>query len=92
VFCFSVPKHKDIQRLILDLRKVGRIDYTGALALQQVAADAERSGLEVTIIPGLHLQGMLLLRRIFGDDSSWIKRGESDYDGGNDSAGEPFEK
>lgn len=76
---FELAKHKDTQRLILDLRKVGRIDYTGALALQQVASDAERSGLEITIIPGLHLQGMLLLYRILGHDSLWIKRGKYRY-------------
>ncbi|MBT7952667.1 MAG: SulP family inorganic anion transporter [Gammaproteobacteria bacterium] len=68
----NLADHPDANKLVLDLRKVGRIDYTGALTLQQVANDAEKSGLEVAIIPGGHLQGVRLLNRVLGEDSPWL--------------------
>lgn len=73
----NLAEHPDATRLTLDLRKVGRIDYTGALTLQQVALDAESSGLEVKIIPGGHLQGVRLLNRVLGADSPWLSPMES---------------
>ena len=70
----NLAEHPDAIKLILDLRKVGRLDYTGALTLQQVASDAERSGLEVKIIPGGRLQGVRLLNRVLGEDSNWLDK------------------
>ncbi|NKB39373.1 MAG: STAS domain-containing protein [Gammaproteobacteria bacterium] len=68
----NLADHPDATKLVLDLRTVGRIDYTGALILQQVADDAEKSGLEVKIIPGGPLQGVRLLNRVLGKDSPWL--------------------
>ncbi|NKB35591.1 MAG: STAS domain-containing protein [Gammaproteobacteria bacterium] len=68
----NLAEHPEAENLVLDLRKVGRIDYTGALILQQVAHDAESSGLSVRIIPGNPLQGVRLLKRVLGEDSLWL--------------------
>jgi SulP family sulfate permease len=61
------------QHLVLDLRKVGRIDYTGALVIQQIAKQAEAAGLGVKIIPGQRPQGAKLLERVLAEDSRWIE-------------------
>ncbi|MFT5349621.1 MAG: SulP family sulfate permease, partial [Gammaproteobacteria bacterium] len=68
----NLAEHPDATKLVLDLRKVGRLDYTGALTLQQVASDAENSGLEIKIIAGGPLQGVRLLKRVLGENSSWL--------------------
>jgi sulfate permease, SulP family len=70
----NLSEHPDATKLILDLQKVGRIDYTGALILQGVASDAEKSGLEVKIIPGGPLQGVRLLNRVLGKNSAWFEK------------------
>jgi SulP family sulfate permease len=68
----TLSQHPEAKKLVLDLRRVGRLDYTGALTLQQVASDAEKSGLQVKIIPGGPLQGVRLLNRVLGPDSPWL--------------------
>ncbi len=73
----TLAGHPDAKKLILDLRRVGRLDYTGVLTLQQVSNDAERSGLNVKIIPGAPLQGMRLLNRVLGTDSPWLSNKKS---------------
>jgi SulP family sulfate permease len=73
----NLAEHPDANKLVLDLRKVGRLDYTGALTLQQVASDAEQSGLEVKIVPGGPLQGVRILNRVLGENSSWLEKSES---------------
>ena len=70
----TLAEHPDAKKLVLDLRRVGRLDYTGALTLQQVANDAEKSGLDVKIIPGGPLQGVRLLNRVLGPDSPWLSK------------------
>ena len=70
----ELAAHQDAEKLLIDLRKVGRIDYTGALTLQQIAQDAESSNLQVSIVPGDHLQGVRLLKRVFGADSHWLSQ------------------
>jgi SulP family sulfate permease len=70
----ELVKHPDVKALILDLRRLGRIDYTGALVIQRVASEAELAGLSVRVIPGQPPQGARLLRRVFGKDSNWISK------------------
>ena len=41
--------HPEAQRLVIDLQSLGRIDYTGALALRQAALDAESAGVSVSL-------------------------------------------
>ena len=68
----TLAEHPHATRLVMDVRRVGRIDYTGAVALHRVASDAAAAGLEVQIIPGMRPQGALILERVFGADARWI--------------------
>ncbi len=45
----EVADHPEIDTLVIDLSRLGRIDYTGALALREVASEAMRGGLTVRI-------------------------------------------
>jgi SulP family sulfate permease len=45
----ELADHPDITKLVIGLGRLGRIDYTGALALRRVVLEAERAGLEVAI-------------------------------------------
>ncbi|MEH6558800.1 MAG: SulP family inorganic anion transporter [Oceanicoccus sp.] len=68
----ELSKHPEAKELILDLRRLGRIDYTGALVIHRIALEAEQAGLVVKVIPGQPPQGERLLKRVFGDDSRRI--------------------
>ncbi len=68
----ELAKHPAAKRLVLDLRKVGRIDYTGALVLQRIAEEAEEAGLEVRIVAGAPPQGVKILERVMGPGSPWL--------------------
>lgn len=70
----NLSEHPEAKTLVLDLRKVGRIDYTGVMTLRQVARDAEASGLLIRILPGGPLQGVKLLKRALGEDCAWLER------------------
>ncbi len=74
----ALAAHPHATRLVIDVRRVGRIDYTGALALHRVASDAAVAGLEVRIIPGMRPQGALILERVFGADARWIVPADDD--------------
>ncbi len=60
VFSQQLSDHPDIEQVIVDLEGLGRIDYTGALALKAFIDDAERAGLGVSVrdIPQ-HAEGTL---------------------------------
>jgi SulP family sulfate permease len=68
----ELARHPDAKRVVFDLRRVGRIDYTGGMVLQRIAQDTLAAGIEVRIIPGHPPQGDRLLRRVFGKDSALI--------------------
>jgi len=70
----ELVRHPDAKQVIFDLRRVGRIDYTGVMVLQRIVADAQAAGLAVHIVPGDPPQGDRLLRRVFGADSPIIVR------------------
>ncbi|NND04167.1 MAG: SulP family inorganic anion transporter [Acidimicrobiia bacterium] len=57
----------DLEEVVIDLEGLGRIDYTGALALKEFIDSAEAAGLEVSVrdIPE-HAQGTL--ERSWGDE------------------------
>lgn len=63
----ALADHPDATRLVLRLERLGRIDYTGAVALRNVIEEGERAGLTVELrnIP-LPAQG--LIRRVTGRD------------------------
>lgn len=68
----ALADHKGAERLIFDLRRVGRIDYTGAVVIERLAADAASAGLAVHILPGGKPQGGRLMKRILGEGSPWL--------------------
>ncbi len=46
-FALELAAHPEADRLTIDLRRLGRIDYAGALALRSVMEDARSAGLAV---------------------------------------------
>ena len=69
----ALAREPAASRLVIDLRKVGRIDYTGAFTIKRIAQDAEAGGLTVHILPGQLPQGPQLLERVLGAESPWLK-------------------
>lgn len=63
----ALARHPTARRLLLDLEELGRIDYTGALAVRSVVREAERAGLEVEIC-GVPPQAERVLGRLLGPD------------------------
>jgi SulP family sulfate permease len=59
----ALAGHPTTRRLILDLEELGRIDYTGAIALRSVVREAERAGLVVEIF-GVPPQAERVLSRL----------------------------
>ena len=68
----ELAKHPKTERLVTDLRKVGRIDYSSALILRRVVARAREAGLQIQVRPGQPPQGERILRRVFGEDADCI--------------------
>jgi SulP family sulfate permease len=66
-FSTELAAHPEIRSVVVDLNRLGRIDYTGALALKEFLDDAAAAGLEVAVrdIPP-HAEGTL--NRSWGDD------------------------
>jgi SulP family sulfate permease len=67
--------HPDADRLAIDLRQLGRVDYPGALALKQVVEDALVVGLEVEFV-GVPQHARRILGRVFGTDSPLLRRAD----------------
>jgi SulP family sulfate permease len=70
----ALAKHPTARRLILDLEELGRIDYTGAVALRGVVREAERAGLAVEIF-GVPPQAQRVLSRLLPPDLPGLKAG-----------------
>ena len=68
--------HPDATGLVLDLRRVGRIDYTSAAVIQRVATEVEEAGMTVRVIAAGPPQGLVILERLLGADSPWLVRGD----------------
>ena len=63
----ELAEHDNIARVVVDLSKLGRVDYTGVLALKEFVADCESAGLEAKMRhPPGHAKGTL--SRVFGPD------------------------
>jgi SulP family sulfate permease len=77
----ALARHPEARRVVFDLRRVGRIDYTGGLVLHRIAQDTLAAGIEVRIIPGQPPQGDRLLRRILGTDSRLLAEPDEDAPG-----------
>jgi SulP family sulfate permease len=61
----ALADHPDATRLVLRLERLGRIDYTGAVALRNVIEEGERAGLEVQL-SNVPLPAQGLIRRVTG--------------------------
>lgn len=63
----ELAAHRDTERVVIDLSGLGRIDYTGAIALKEVTDDAREAGLSVELV-GLPPQARRMLMRVLGPD------------------------
>jgi len=71
-FSTQLAAHPEIESVVVDLEGLGRIDYTGALALKEFLDEAAAAGLEVAVrdIPQ-HAEGTL--NRSWGDDLTHLR-------------------
>lgn len=71
-FATELAAHPEIESVVVDLEGLGRIDYTGALALKEFLDDAAAAGLETAVrdIPK-HAEGTL--NRSWGDDHTHLR-------------------
>jgi SulP family sulfate permease len=65
----SLADHPEATRLILRLDRLGRIDYTGAVALRNVAEEGERAGLQVEF-QNIPARSERLVRLVMGWDAA----------------------
>ena len=72
----ELAAHPEATGLVLDLRRVGRIDYTSAVVIQRVAKEVEEGGMTVKVVAARPPQGLVILERLLGADSPWLVRGE----------------
>jgi SulP family sulfate permease len=72
----ELAAHPEAKALVLDLRRVGRLDYTSAIIIQRVAKEVEEAGLTVRILAGRPPQGQRILERLLGPDSPWLERND----------------
>ena len=61
----QLAAHPNAKNLTLDLGKLGRVDYTGALAVRTVSQEAEEAGLKVTF-RGVPPQAERIMARVMG--------------------------
>jgi SulP family sulfate permease len=64
----ELAAHPDARSVVIDLKRLGRIDFTGVLALRSVAQQAERAGLSVRLTD-VPTQSRKLIKRVLGEDS-----------------------
>ena len=63
----QLAANPDTTKLVLHLEKLGRIDYTGALAVRTVADEAKLAGLTVAF-SGVPPQAERIMGRVFGEE------------------------
>ncbi len=63
----KLAEHPQAERLVIDLRRLGRIDYTGALVIKNVAKEAEEAGLTVSV-SAMQPQARRILQRVLDRD------------------------
>jgi len=70
----QIAGHPDVDRVVLHLDAVGRLDLTGALMLRDLLEDAEAAGRAFEIV-GAKAHAAKLLRRVIGEDAPVTRRG-----------------
>lgn len=68
-----IAEHPHVRRLVFDLRGVGRLDYTGALALKGLGDEAQRAGLEVAVT-GVSPASRRIVDRVWHDRPVRLRR------------------
>lgn len=63
----QLAAHPEAAQLEIDLSRLGRIDYTGAMALKDVAVGARSAGLTVRLV-GVPPHAKQILRRVLGEE------------------------
>jgi len=69
----QLAAHPSATRLVVDLAQLGRIDYSGAIALKNVIEEAEQAGLAVEMV-GIPPQTRRILTNVFGAASPLFGR------------------
>lgn len=72
----EIAAHPDVDRVVLHLDAVGRLDLTGALMLRDLFEDAQAAGRAFEIV-GARAHAARLLRRVIGEDAPVTRRGRS---------------
>lgn len=67
----QLAAHPSAERLVIDLKKLGRIDYSGMIVLKRVAEEAELAGLGVKLID-IPPQSRRILMKVFGNGSRFL--------------------
>lgn len=70
----AIAAHPDVDRVVLHLDAVGRLDLTGALMLRDLFEDAEAAGRAFEIV-GAKAHAAKLLRRVIGEGAPVTRRG-----------------
>jgi SulP family sulfate permease len=64
----QLASHPDANQLTLDLGRLGRVDYTGALAVKTVMEEAQQAGLTV-VITGVPPQALRIMTEVLGEEA-----------------------
>jgi SulP family sulfate permease len=70
----EIAAHPDVDKVVLHLDAVGRLDLTGALMLRDLLGDAEAAGRAFEVV-GAKAHAARLLRRVLGEDAPVTRRG-----------------
>ncbi len=84
----ELAAHPDTERVVVDLSGLGRIDYTGAIALKEVTDDAREAGLNVEVV-GVPPQARRVLLRVLGSDWPLLRGTSGASKGARSSSTEP---
>jgi SulP family sulfate permease len=73
----ALADHPDTRELVVDVSRLGRIDYMAAEALKGVVAEARRAGVEARLV-GVQDHSHRILTAVFGGDSDLSGPGVDD--------------
>lgn len=81
-----LAEHRDAERVVVHLSRLGRVDYTGALGLRELREDAERAGVAVTFTD-VPTHARRIVDRVLGPPGVSPDAGSARPDRGEDSSG-----
>jgi ABC-type transporter Mla MlaB component len=68
----QMAAHPDADHVTIHLERLGRVDFSGALALMSVAEEAQEAGLTVRLV-GVPPNARRVLSRLFGQSSPLLE-------------------